>query len=234
MDGRRSHRERDRLIHERTAHVTRIKGILFGQSIRKVEPRLRRTRVDFRVIRTEEGHPIPPRLLAELEREYAWRAMVEDQLRLVEKERDTADALSPVVEQKRLNLSRLQGIGGVASAILAREIFARSFSSRRHLASYLRLTPSAYDSGTVTKCQSISTAGNSWARRILIELASLWLKDQPQTMLARWNTQRTQGQGARICRIMLIALARKLTIALWRYVAQGVVPEGARLSAKIP
>ena len=84
----------------------------------------------------------------------------------------------------------------------------------------------------MTKCQGISKAGNSWARRILIEIAWLWLKYQPQTTLARWYTQRTQGQGARIRRIMLIALARKLAIALWRYVEIGVLPEGARLSAK--
>lgn len=231
-DARRSHRERDRLIHERTAHVNRIKGLLFAQGIRDVEPRLRRTRIDFNELRTAEGHPIPPRLRAEMERECARLVMVEDQLRLVEKERDTADAQSSAVEQKRLDLCRLQGIGGAASAILAREIFARSFASRRHLASYLGLTPSAYDSGTVTKCQGISKAGNSWARRILIEIAWLWLKYQPQTTLARWYTQRTQGQGARIRRIMLIALARKLAIALWRYVETGVLPEGARLSVK--
>ena len=232
-DARRSHRERDRLIHERTAHVNRIKGLLFAQGIRNVEPRLRRTRVDFTQLRTAEGHRIPPRLLAELQREYARLVMVEDQLRLVEKERDTADAQSPAVEQKRQDLERLHGIGGAASAILAREVFSRSFSSRRHLASYLGLTPSAYDSGTATRCQGISKAGNSWARRILIEISWLWLKYQPDSALSRWYVSRTRGQGGRMRRIMLIALARKLAIVLWRYVETGVLPEGARLSPKV-
>ncbi|MBK5934366.1 hypothetical protein [Rhodovulum imhoffii] len=157
--------------------------------------------------------------------------MPEDQLRLVEKERDTADAQSLAVEQKRLDLCRLQGIGGAASAILARDFCAI----------ILVAAPPRIVSGpdaerlysvTVTKCQGISKAGNSWARRILIEIAWLWLKYQPQTTLARWYTQRTKGQGARIRRIMPIALARKLAVALWRYVETGVLPEGARLSAK--
>jgi transposase len=148
-DARRSHRERDRLIQERTAHINRIKGLLFAQGIREVEPRLRRARIDFGVLRTGEGHPLPPRLRAELEREYARLDMVEDQLSTVEKERDLADAQDPAVEVKRQRLERLQGVGGAASSIMAREVFARSFASRRHLASYLGLTPSAYDSGSV-------------------------------------------------------------------------------------
>ncbi|EAV40209.1 transposase [Stappia aggregata IAM 12614] len=229
-DARRSHRERDRLIHERTAHVNRIKGLLFAQGIRDVEPRQRRNRIDFTQLQTAEGHRLPRRLLAELKREYARLIMVEDQLREVEKERDTADAQSPAVEQKRLDLEQLHGIGGTASAILAREVFARTFASRRHLASYLGLTPSAYDSGTVTKCQGISKAGNAWARRILIEIAWLWIKYQPDSPLSRWYLTRTQGQGGRMRRIMLIALARKLAIVLWRYVETGVLPERARLS----
>jgi len=225
-DARRSHRERQRLVRERTGHINRIKGLLFAQGIRGIKPKLRRTRIDFAALETPEGHPLPDRLRRELEREYARLAMIETQLREVEKERDMADAQDPVVERKRQMLVALQGVGGTSAAILAREVFARPFASRRQLGSYLGLTPSAYDSGSMTRCQGISKAGNSWARRILIEVAWLWQKHQPASPLSHWYFQKTTGQSSRIRRIMLIALARKLAISLWRYVETGIVPEG--------
>jgi transposase len=225
-DARRSHRERQRLVRERTGHINRIKGLLFAQGIRGIEPKLRRTRIDFAALKTAEGHPLPDRLRRELEREYARHDLIEAQLREVEKERDMADAQDPVVERKRQMLVGLQGVGGTSAAILAREVFARSFASRRQLGSYLGLTPSAYDSGSTTRCQGISKAGNSWARRILIEVAWLWQKHQPASPLSHWYIQKTTGQSSRIRRIMLIALARKLAISLWRYVETGLVPEG--------
>lgn len=231
-DARRSHRERQRLVRERTGHINRIKGLLFAQGIRGIKPKLRRTRIDFAALETAEGHPLPDRLRRELEREYARLALIETQLREVEKERDMADAQDPVVERKRQMLVALQGVGGTSAAILAREVFARPFASRRQLGSYLGLTPSAYDSGSMTRCQGISKAGNSWARRILIEAAWLWQKYQPASPLSHWYIQKTAGQSSRIRRIMLIALARKLAISLWRYVETGLVPEGVAIRAK--
>ncbi len=231
-DARRSHRERQRLVRERTGHINRIKGLLFAQGIRGIKPKLRRTRIDFAALETAEGHPLPDRLRRELEREYARLALIETQLREVEKERDMADAQDPVVERKRQMLVALQGVGGTSAAILAREVFARPFASRRQLGSYLGLTPSAYDSGSMTRCQGISKAGNSWARRILIEVAWLWQKYQPASPLSHWYIQKTAGQSSRIRRIMLIALARKLAISLWRYVETGLVPEGVAIRAK--
>ncbi len=225
-DARRSHRERQRLVRERTGHINRIKGLLFAQGIRDIKPKLRRTPIDFAALKTAEGHPLPQRLRRELEREYARLALIEAQLREVEKERDTTDAQDPAVEQKRQMLVAVQGVGGTSAAILAREVFARSFASRRQLGSYLGLTPSAYDSGSMTRSQGISKAGNSWARRILIEVAWLWQKYQPASPLTNWYIQKTTGQSSRIRRIMLIALARKLAISLWRYVETGLVPEG--------
>jgi len=124
-------------------------------------------------------------------------------------------------------LCTLQGIGPASAAILAREVFARTFANRRQLGSYLGLTPSAYDSGSTTRCQGISKAGNSWARRVLIEIAWLWRKYQSDSALARWYAAKAGGQSPRIRRIMLVALARKLAIALWRYVETGLIPEGA-------
>ena len=229
-DARRAHRERQRLVRERTGHINRIKGLLFAQGIRDIKPKLRRSRIDFAALETAEGHPLPDRLRRELEREYARLSLIATQLREVEKERDTADAQDPVVEQRRQLLVALHGVGATSAAILAREVFARSFASRRQLGSYLGLTPSAYDSGSTTRCQGISKAGNSWARRILIEVAWLWQKYQPASPLSIWYIQRTAGQSSRIRRIMLIALARKLAISLWRYVETGLVPEGVAIA----
>ena len=226
-DGRRSHRKRDRLIQEWTTQINRIKTLLFAQGIREVELRLRRARVDFGALKTGEGHPLPPRFRAALEREYARLNMVNDQLRTIEKKRDLADAQDPAVEVKRQRFERLQGVGWAASSIMAIEVFARSFASRRRLASYLGLMPSAYDSGLVTRCQGISKAGNSWARRILIEISWLWLRHQPQTALAQWYGQRTRRQGQRVRRVMQ---ARKLAVVLWLYSATGDLPYGATLS----
>ena len=263
-DARRSHRERQRLIRERTAHINRIKGLLFGhsrrraetgsgfvvrgrertahinrikgllfgQGIRGVEPRLRRSRIDFSDLRTGEGLPLPARLRAELEREYARLDLVETQLRVTEAERETADAQDPSIEHKRNMLIQLRGVGPASAAILTREIFARRFANRRQLGSYLGLTPSAYDSGSTTRCQGISKAGNSFARRVMIEVAWLWRKYQPNSALAKWYEERAAGQSPRIRRIMLVALARKLIVALWRYVEIGLVPAGAVSCAK--
>src|ERR1700693_1297765 len=229
-DARRSHRERRRLVRGRTGPINRSKGLRLAQGIRGIKPKLRRPRIDFAALQTAEGHPLPDRLRRELEREYARLALIGAQLREVEKERDTADAQDPVIEEKRQMLVALQGVGATSAAILAREVFARSFASRRQLGSYLGLTPSAYDSGSMARCQGISKAGNSWARRILIEVAWLWQKYQPASPLSNWYIQRTSGQSSRIRRIMLIALARKLAISLWRYVETGLVPEGVVLA----
>jgi transposase len=201
-DARRSHRERQRLVRERTGHINRIKGLLFAQGIRGIEPKRRRTRIDFGKLATAEGVPLAERLRRELEREYQRLELIESQLRIVEKERDTPDAQDPAVEQKRELLCALQGVGGASAAILAREVFARPFASRRQLGSYLGLTPSAYDSGSTTRCQGISKAGNSWARRVLIEVARLWRKYQPDSPLSHWYAQKTAEQSPRIRRII--------------------------------
>jgi transposase len=229
-DARRSHRERQRLIRERTGHINRIKGLLFAQGIRGIEPKRRLSRIDFASLTTAEGAPLPERLLHELQREYTRLDLVEQQIRAVEKERDMADAQDSSVEQKRQMLCKLQGIGEASAAILAREVFARSFPNRRRLSSYLGLTPSAYDSGSITRCQGISKAGNGWARRVLIEIAWLWRKHQSDSALAHWYAEKTVGQSPRIRRIMLVALARKLAVALWRYVETGLIPSGAIMS----
>src|SRR5215471_3310881 len=135
-DARRSHRERQRLIRERTGHINRVKGLLFAQGIRDIKPKLRRTRIDFAALETAEGHPLPDRLRREVEREYQRLELIESQLRIVEKERDTVDAQDPAVERKRELLCALHGVGGASAAILVHEVFVRQFDShRQHLSS---------------------------------------------------------------------------------------------------
>ncbi|MHC4093373.1 MAG: transposase, partial [Planctomycetota bacterium] len=102
----------------------------------------------------------------------------------------------------------------------------------RQVASYLGLTPSPYDSGESRRSQGISKAGNSLVRAVMIQTAWLWLKHQPQSALSQWFHQRTEGQSKRMRCVMIVALARKLAVALWRYLEHGLIPQGATLSAK--
>src|SRR6516164_10879347 len=168
----------------------------WSEGVRGIEPKRRRTRIDFGKLATAEGVPLAGRLRRELEREYQRLELIETQIRIVEKERDTADAQDPAVEQKRELPCALQGVGGASAAILAREVFARQFASRRQLGSYLGLTPSASDSGSMTRCQGISKAGTSWARRVLVEVAWLWRKYQPASDLSEWYVRKTAGQSS--------------------------------------
>jgi transposase len=121
----------------------------------------------------------------------------------------------------------LRGIGETGAAILVREVFYRKFSNRRQVESYLGLAPCPYDSGSSTRSQGISRAGNALARSTMIELAWFWLRYQPESQLTLWFEARVKGQSKRIRRIMIVALARKLAVAFWRYVETGLVPSGA-------
>ncbi len=228
-DLRRSHRERDRLVKERTAHTNRIKGLLFTQGIRDFSLRRRRKPLDINLagLVTGDGKCIPPRLKREVERELQRLALVDEQLAIIESERDQAAPLCEDSEMKRRQLTLLRGIGATGAAILAREVFYRKFSNRRQVGSYLGLAPCPYDSGGSTRSQGISRAGNSRARSTMIELAWFWLRYQPKSQLTLWFQERVKGQGKRIRRIMIVALARKLAIAFWRYVETGLVPSGA-------
>ena len=228
-DLRRSHRERDRLIKERTAHTNRIKGLLFTQGIRGVSLRRKRKPIEmnFAEFVGGDGERIAPRLRSELERELQRLALVDEQLTEIEAERDQATASCADSERKRHHLVLLRGIGDTGAAVLAREVYFRKFSNRRQVGSYLGLAPCPYDSGASTRSQGISRAGNARARSLMIELSWLWLRYQPNSRLTQWFNQRVAGQSKRIRRIMIVALARKLAIALWRYVETGLVPHGA-------
>ena len=230
-DVRRSHRERNRLVRERTAHINRIKGLLFGQGIRGIN-----VKKDYKVLApatlvTADGRPLPDRLGREIARQIERLTQVQAQIVEAERERDQASTPCAATERKRHQLLRLNGIGPTFAAILAREVYYRRFANRRQVASYIGLAPSPYDSGDGRRSQGISKAGNSLARYCLIQAAWLWLRHQPNSALTQWFRQRTEGQGKRVRCIMIVALARKLAIALWRYVELGLIPQGATLSA---
>jgi transposase len=226
-DLRRTHRERNRLVRERTAHINRIKGLLFAQGIRGINVMKNYKTLAPAELVTGDGRSLPKRLGREITREIERLALVQEQLVEIEHERDQAPTPCAATERKRHDLLRLNGIGPTISATLAREVYYRRFANRRQVASYIGLAPSPYDSGDGRRSQGISKAGNSLARYSLIQAAWLWLRHQPNSALTQWFHHRTEGQSKRVRCIMIVALARKLAIAFWRYLETGLIPEGA-------
>jgi transposase len=231
-DARRTHRERQRLIAERVQHVNRIKGLLATQGIYVFQP-LRRDRWErLEELRTGDGRTLPPRLRREIEREFRRLELVLEHIEASEAERDAA-AAAPAAEDadagKVALLSRLGGIGTELATVLVREALYRPFANRKEVAAYAGLTPSPFASGDRHRDQGISKAGNPLLRKSMVELAWLWLRYQPDSGLARWFTERVGAARGRMRKITAVALARKLLVALWRYVTTGLVPEGARL-----
>ena len=232
-DLRRSHRERSRLVRERTAHINRIKGLLFAQGIRDINVKSRYKTLAVDELVTGDGHRLPPRLAGEIAREIRRLATVQEQIAEIERERDAAPTTCEATERKRDLLSQLKSIGPAISAFLSREVYYRQFANQRQVGSFLGLTPSPYDSGDEERCQGISRAGSGHARAVMIETAWLWIKHQPKSALSRWFVERTAGQSKRVRKIMIVAVARKLAIALWRYVELGLVPQGAILNPRM-
>jgi transposase len=228
-DLRRSHRERDYLVHERTAHINRIKGLLFAQGIRGINVKRQYKTLHVDKLVTGNGHPIPPRLASEIVREIARLALVQEQIETLERERDERPTPCTATEKKRAQLMYLNGIGPAISAVMTREVYYRQFDNRRQVAGFIGLAPSPYDSGEVERSQGISRTGRGQVRGTMIQAAWLWIKHQPRSTLTRWFLERTMGQGGRVKRIMIVAVARKLAIALWRFLEHGLVPQGAIL-----
>jgi transposase len=219
-------------LRERTAHINRIKGLLFGQGIRGINVKRHYKTLAPADLVTGDGRPLPERLGREIAREIQRLALVQEQLREIERERDLAPTPCQATERKRHQLLRLNGIGVASAPILAREVYYRQFANRRQVAGFIGLAPSPYDSGESRRSQGISKAGNSLVRAVMIETAWMWLRHQPNSALSQWFHQRTEGQSKRMRCVMIVALARKLAVALWRYLEHGLIPQGATLSAK--
>lgn len=231
-DARRPHREHQRLVGERVAHVNRIKGLLATHGISGYQP-LRADRHErLAALRCADGTPLPAALLAEVERELARLELVHSQIAALATARAAARkavAASDAGTTSEQALVRVRGIGPEFASVLAREVFYRAFANRRALASYLGLTPTAFRSGRLVHEQGITKAGNRRARRSAIELVWLWLRHQPDSALTNWYRTRTTAASGRVKRIMIVALARKVLVALWRYLTTGLVPAGVRL-----
>lgn len=227
-DAKRIHREREHLVQEKLRIENRIQALLFTQGIHK-RPSLRSWERDLAAVRTGDGRELPCHLRAELDRLRRRLAITLDLIREVETERDRAADANPADETCRKigDLCRIRGIGANFAAVLAREVFYRSFDNRRQLASYVGITPMPYQSGGMDRDRRISRAGNPRARTTMIQLAWLWLRYQPDSDLAKWFRDRVGMQTGRPRRIAIVAMARKLLIALWRYAEHGVVPAGA-------
>src|SRR4249920_2100968 len=231
-DARRLHRERDRLICERVQHVNRIKGLCALQGIYDYHPLRLQAVARLEQLRTAQGGALPPRLKSEIKRELHRLEVVVEMITALEAERDTIveDKASTHVNAKKIqNLHKLKAIGPEFAAVLVGEIFHRNFNNRRQLASYIGYAPSPFQSGNVAHDQGISKAGNSKGRTTGIELAWLWLRYQPGSDLSAWFQARVGATKGRIRRIAIVALARKLMVALWRYLETGLVPRGAVL-----
>jgi transposase len=228
-DRRRLCRERRTLIEERISHVNRIKGLLFAQGIAGYAPLRRDRRARLEALRTGDGRELPSHLKAQIGRELDRIELLLEQIKSVEAAQDglLAAARKPAGEKAAPDpvtmLLALKGMGANFAAVLWSEAFYRSFSNRRQIAAYAGLAATPWQSGGIRHEQGVSKAGNPRLRTTMIQLAWLWIRHQPQSALTRWfKEQSPQGRKRAI-----VALARKLLVALWKYVTQGVVIEGA-------
>jgi transposase len=231
-DAKRRTRERERLTRERGGHVNRIKALLHGQGIRDVKPTAKRLLALLATVRTGDGRQVPPALAAEIAREHARLCLVDEQLKAVARETSEVLQTAPAgsTAAKALLLMALNGIDKSA-LVLANEVFYRRFRNRREVGGYTGLTGTPYDSGETQREQGISKAGNRRVRTLAIEIAWLWLRHQSRSELSQWFHKRVGQQKGRVRKIAIVALARKLMVALWRYVEFGIVPRGALLAA---
>src|SRR5712691_5700542 len=230
-DRKRRTRERERLLKERTSHSNRIKGLLLGQGLRDVQPLKPGFIASLDKMRTGDGRMLTPWLKEEIMREHERLCLVAKQLSALEATNKAAlRAAAPgSAEAKMMQLIDLKSIGPIGGQELVNEVFYRSFDNRRQVGSYFGLAGTPYDSGESRREQGISKAGNRRARRLAVELAWLWLRHQPGSALSRWFHERVGNLKGRIRRIAIVAVARKLMVALWRYLTTGLVPKAAVL-----
>ncbi|GEC59489.1 transposase [Bradyrhizobium japonicum] len=229
-DAKRPNREHESLVGERSRIVNRMKAALIRLGIRGFNPKLKKAAGRLEDLRTPEGEPILPNMLAELRRDMERRQLINDQIRQIE------DARLERIEQAPgdgpnamvLLLARVIGVGIETAAMLVQEVLARNMRDRRAVARYAGLTGSPDESGIKRREKGLARSGNARVRRGMIQLAWRFLMFQKDSTLAQWFRGRTESaRGTR--KTMIVALARKLLIALWRLVREGVVPDGVVL-----
>ncbi len=203
------------------------------QGITEYEPLRRDRRAQLEELRTGDGRALPKYLKAHIGRELDRIELLLEQIKAVEAERNELLAVKrkgagPARAAKLLDV---KGIGPECAAVLWSEGLFRHFDNRRQVAAYAGLAPTPWQSGRIDREQGVSKAGNPRLRTTLIELAWLWLRNQPRAALTLWFEERVRRNGGRIRKTMIVALARKLLVALWKYVTMGVVIEGATMKA---
>jgi transposase len=231
-DERQCSREREELRVERARLRVRMQSLLFTQGVRdfpKRVPAIERWM-------SEHTQSLPPQLAQRLERELQRLRLVAQQLKHLDQQRQQhcaspAAATTPA-DRAAAQLCQLKGIASRSASILATEMFGwRTFHNRREVGALAGLVPTPYDSGESRREQGISKAGNKRVRRVIVELAWLWLRHQPHSALTQWFVQRFGGQGKRSRRLGIVALARRLLVALWHYLQHDALPKGAQLKA---
>lgn len=230
-DERQLSRERGPLLSERIRATNSILGHLRAQGVHGYEPMRRDRRAALERLQTGDGRPLPERLKKRIARTLTRLELIIAQIAEVESERADFVDSSAVASQLRT----VKSIHDEIASVLALEVFYRKFDNRRQLAAFVGLAGTPWQSGLIDNEQGVSKAGNKRVRKTMIELAWLWLKHQPASALSRWFAQRlaesaeqkNKKKRKRERRIFIVALARKLLIALWRFVTDGVIPEGA-------
>ena len=229
-DAKRPNRERESLVGEQSRIVNRMKATLTRLGIRGFNPKLKKAAERLDGLRTPEGELIPPNTLAELRRDMVRRRLVIDQIRQIEDARlerlEQAPGDGPHAMVRLL--ARVIGVGIETADMLVQEVLSRNMRDRRAVARYAGLTGSPDESGQKRREKGLARSGNARVRRGMIQLAWRFLMFQKDSTLAQWFRTRTENaRGTR--KVMIVALARKLLIALWRLVREGVVPDGVVL-----
>jgi transposase len=230
-DAKRPHRERENLVEERTRIINRMKAALIRLGIRGFKPELRRAPKKLDGLLTPEGLPIPPNTLDEIRRDMARLAMLREQIELIEQTRLARIKQAPETGPHAmvLLLASIIGVGIETADMLVQEVLSRNLRDRRAVARYAGLTGSPDESGSKRREKGLAKSGNARVRRGLIQLAWRFLRFQKDSALAQWYRARTEGpKGARKT-TMIVALARKLLIAMWRLVTTGEIPDGVRM-----
>jgi transposase len=227
-DRKRPNREHQKLSGEKTRIISRVKGTLVRLGIRKFSGNLRYAADRLKQMRTPEDVAIPPNTLAELERDLARLRFIREQSRAIEKTRVTRLNESPLDQPHAmvLMLAKVRGIGIETADMLVNEVLCRNLRDRRAVARYAGMTGSPDESGAKRREKGLAKAGNSRVRRGMLQLAWRWLMFQKDSALSQWYKARTEHAPERTRKTMIVALARKLLIALWRYTTIGEIPEG--------
>jgi transposase len=231
-DAKRPSRERESLVGERSRIVNRMKGALARLGVRGFKPTLRSAPARLEALRTPEGAPLPPNTLAELRRDMARLRLVRDQIAQVEAARLERLRLAPAEDRPHAMvrlLARVIGVGVETADMLVREVLSRDLRDRKAVARYAGLTGSPDESGARRREKGLARVGNARVRRGMLQLAWRFLRFQGDSQLARWYRARTADARGGTRKTMIVALARKLLIALWRLVTTGEAPEGVAL-----